>query len=43
MVGEDEERGGELRAIEFERIAGGKKFDVTVPWFMELLAELGQG
>ena len=42
VVGEDEERGGELRAIEFERIAGGKKFDVTAPWFVELLAELGQ-
>jgi pyrophosphate--fructose-6-phosphate 1-phosphotransferase len=42
VVGEDEERGGELRAIEFARIAGGKKFDVTAPWFTELLAELGQ-
>jgi pyrophosphate--fructose-6-phosphate 1-phosphotransferase len=42
VVGEDEDRGGELRAIEFARIAGGKKFDVTVPWFTELLAELGQ-
>ena len=27
VVGQDEERGGELRAIEFERIAGGKTFD----------------
>ncbi len=42
VVGEDEERGGELRAIEFERIAGGKKFDVSVPWFTDLLADLGQ-
>lgn len=42
VVGQDEERGGELRAIEFERIAGGKKFDVSVPWFTELLRELGQ-
>jgi diphosphate-dependent phosphofructokinase len=42
VVGEDEERGGELRAIEFERIAGGKKFDVSVPWFTELLREIGQ-
>ncbi len=25
VVGQDEERGGELRAIEFERIAGGKR------------------
>ena len=42
VVGEDEERGGELRAIEFERIAGGKKFDVSVPWFTGLLREIGQ-
>ena len=42
VVGQDEGRGDELRAIEFERIAGGKRFDVTVPWFTELLSELGQ-
>jgi len=42
VVGQDEERGDELRAIEFERIAGGKKFDVSVPWFAELLREIGQ-
>jgi pyrophosphate--fructose-6-phosphate 1-phosphotransferase len=42
VVGQDEERGGELRAIEFERIAGGKKFDTSVPWFTELLREIGQ-
>jgi pyrophosphate--fructose-6-phosphate 1-phosphotransferase len=28
--------------IEFERIAGGKAFDPSVPWFTELLRELGQ-
>jgi diphosphate-dependent phosphofructokinase len=42
VVGQDEERGGELRAIEFERIAGGKAFDVSVPWFTDLLRDLGQ-
>jgi len=42
VVGQDEERGGELRTIEFERIAGGKKFDTTAPWFSELLREIGQ-
>jgi diphosphate-dependent phosphofructokinase len=42
VVGQDEERGDELRAIEFGRIAGGKKFDVSVPWFVELLRDLGQ-
>jgi pyrophosphate--fructose-6-phosphate 1-phosphotransferase len=43
VVGEDEERGGELRAIEFDRIKGGKKFDVSAPWFTDLLREIGQG
>jgi len=42
VVGQDEERGGELRAIEFERIAGGKRFDTSVPWFTDLLRDLGQ-
>jgi pyrophosphate--fructose-6-phosphate 1-phosphotransferase len=42
VVGQDEDRGGELRAIEFERIKGGKKFDASVPWFTGLLRELGQ-
>jgi len=42
VVGQDEERGDELRTIEFERIAGGKKFDVSVPWFTDLLRDLGQ-
>lgn len=42
VVGQDEERGDELRAIEFERIAGGKKFDISVPWFVDLLGDLGQ-
>jgi pyrophosphate--fructose-6-phosphate 1-phosphotransferase len=42
VVGQDEERGDELRAIEFERIAGGKKFNVSVPWFTGLLREIGQ-
>ena len=42
VVGQDEERGDELRVIEFDRIAGGKPFDVTLPWFAQLLRELGQ-
>jgi diphosphate-dependent phosphofructokinase len=43
VVGQDEQRGDELRAIEFARIAGGKKFDATVPWFTDLLREIDQG
>jgi pyrophosphate--fructose-6-phosphate 1-phosphotransferase len=42
VVGQDEERGDELRAIEFERIRGGKRFDVTVRWFTDLLRDIGQ-
>jgi pyrophosphate--fructose-6-phosphate 1-phosphotransferase len=42
VIGEDEERGGELRAIEFPRIAGGKKFDTSTAWYRELLTAIGQ-
>jgi len=42
VVGEDEERGNELRAVEFDRIKGGKAFDTTADWFVELLKDLGQ-
>ena len=42
VVGEDEERGNALRAIEFPRIKGGKPFDVGASWFREMLAGIGQ-
>ena len=42
LVGQDEERSGQLRCIEFSRVKGGKPFDVSVDWFTELLAEVGQ-
>lgn len=42
VVGHDEERGDELRAIEFDRIAGGKAFDTQVHWFQEVLRRTGQ-
>jgi pyrophosphate--fructose-6-phosphate 1-phosphotransferase len=42
VVGEDEERGDKLRAIEFERIKGGKPFNVQSEWFVQLLKEIGQ-
>ena len=42
VVGEDEERGNQLRAIEFERIKGGKPFDIKSKWFVKLLKEIGQ-
>ena len=42
VVGEDEDKGGELRACEFTRIKGGKPFDLNTPWFNALLAAIGQ-
>ncbi len=42
VIGEDEERGNELRAIEFPRIKGGKHFDIHTPWFTKILAQVGQ-
>jgi len=42
VVGEDEDKGGELRACEFPRIKGGKPFDIDVLWFGDLLREMGQ-
>lgn len=42
LIGEDEERGDELRAIEFPRIKGAKPFRTTEAWFEQTLAEIGQ-
>ena len=42
VIGHDEGDGGRLRAVEFERIRGGKAFDTDQPWFSALLADLGQ-
>ncbi|MFD6178325.1 MULTISPECIES: pyrophosphate--fructose-6-phosphate 1-phosphotransferase [unclassified Isoptericola] len=42
VIGHDEEDGDRLKAIAFPRIAGGKAFDVSQPWFGEILAGIGQ-
>eukprot|EP00929_Paragymnodinium_shiwhaense_P072836 TRINITY_DN3698_c0_g2_i1.p1 TRINITY_DN3698_c0_g2~~TRINITY_DN3698_c0_g2_i1.p1 ORF type:complete len:919 (+),score=271.27 TRINITY_DN3698_c0_g2_i1:89-2845(+) len=42
VVGHDDERGDVLRAVEFERIKGGKPFDWKQPWFQEMLTQIGQ-
>lgn len=42
VVGHDEEDADRLKAIAFPRIAGGKAFDVSQPWFGQLLGEIGQ-
>ena len=42
-MGEDEDKeGAPIRAIEFERIKGGKPFDISQTWFQEMLKEIGQ-
>ena len=42
-MGQDEDKEGmPIRAIEFERIKGGKPFDVTQGWFQNMLKEIGQ-
>ncbi len=42
VVGNDEERGDELRVVEFPRIAGHKAFDTSVDWFQDVLRQTGQ-
>ena len=42
VIGLDEDQGNRLRCIEFERIKGGKPFDVTQQWFIDLVKEIGQ-
>lgn len=42
IIGHDEERGDELRAIEFDRIAGGGTFDPATDWFVDLQRAIGQ-
>lgn len=42
VTGHDEDQGGRLRVIEFERIAGGKPFDPSQQWYQDMLAAMGQ-
>jgi pyrophosphate--fructose-6-phosphate 1-phosphotransferase len=42
-MGQDEGKEGHpIRAIEFERIKGGKPFDAKQAWFQEMLKDIGQ-
>lgn len=43
VIGHDEERGDELRAIEFERIKGHKAFDWRQQWYVDMVNDIGQG
>ncbi|MGQ4537074.1 pyrophosphate--fructose-6-phosphate 1-phosphotransferase [Dermabacteraceae bacterium P7074] len=42
VIGHDEEKGCVLRAIEFERIAGHKAFDINQEWFQNVMKRVGQ-
>ena len=42
VVGQDEDHGGRLAAIAFDRIRGGKPMDINDPDFTRLLKEIGQ-
>ena len=42
VIGQDEENDDVLGAIAFPRIAGGKPFDISRPWFTSLMGDLGQ-
>ena len=37
VVAMDEDKGGEMRCIEFPRIKGGKPFNTSTPWFQTML------
>lgn len=38
----DEDKGGAMRCIGFERIKGGKPFNTELPWFLGMLTAIGQ-
>jgi pyrophosphate--fructose-6-phosphate 1-phosphotransferase len=42
VVGLDEENNNEISLIPFERIRGGKPFNINQEWFQEMLKEIGQ-
>jgi len=42
-MGADEDKDGcPIRAIEFDRVAGGKPLNVKAPWVQQLLSDIGQ-
>ncbi|EYT48061.1 pyrophosphate--fructose-6-phosphate 1-phosphotransferase [Brachybacterium muris] len=42
VIGHDEDNGNVLRAIEFDRIAGHKAFDISQQWFGDVMDRIGQ-
>ncbi|MDU2983985.1 MAG: pyrophosphate--fructose-6-phosphate 1-phosphotransferase, partial [Actinomyces sp.] len=42
LIGHDEENDDRLCAIAFPRIKGGKPFDISQQWFVDLMDRIGQ-
>lgn len=42
VIGNDEDNADALGVIAFDRIKGGKPFDITQQWYLDLLAGIGQ-
>jgi pyrophosphate--fructose-6-phosphate 1-phosphotransferase len=42
VIGHDEDNADTLSVIAFDRIAGGKPFDISQQWYLDLLADIGQ-
>ena len=42
LIGLDENNSGNLGLIDLQLIKGGKEFDTSQPWFIDLLREIGQ-
>ncbi|AGA64915.1 Pyrophosphate--fructose 6-phosphate 1-phosphotransferase, alpha subunit [Liberibacter crescens BT-1] len=42
VIGEDETQGNVLKVIDFKNIRGGKAFNVSIPWFSDVLKHTGQ-
>jgi len=42
LSGLDEDNNNQLRLIEFERIKGGKPFDISLDWFQKMTSDIGQ-
>ena len=43
VIGHDEENDDTLTVIAFDRIKGGKAFDINEGWYRDLLKAIGQG
>ena len=42
VIGMDEDNGSKLSCIDFNRIRGGKPFDMNTQWFTKMLKDIGQ-